>query len=231
MLQMTSRTPAMTRPQSCLLVVSMRLLLCRSDRAAATRPENRCGALVVYRHSSAAATSEPPSSRNRLRTVTGEFDALSSIRHSQSRSGAIRGRMRARGSSEDKAGATMQNVRESQQRRAGGPSWLPADDANKYSRGTLAAIVGSERYQAQRAWRPTPASAWAPATLRCSPVRRPSRSCKAFALARGGPRAASQGEPSGREARQNRAPTSVGCGFATQKTSKPRSSFTCAEAR
>ena len=40
----------------------------------------------------------------------------------------------------------MQNVREYSNDELVALVPLPADDANKYSRGTLAAIVGSERY-------------------------------------------------------------------------------------
>ena len=101
----------------------------------------------------------------------------------------------------------MQNVREYSNDELVALVPLPADDANKYSRGTLAAIVGSERY-------PGAACLAAYAGQRMG-----AGYTEVFTRARLSRRTFRPRSPA------NRAPTSSAAA-STQKTSKPRSSFT-----
>ena len=118
----------------------------------------------------------------------------------------------------------MQNVREYSNDELVALVPLPADDANKYSRGTLAAIVGSERYPGaaclaayagQRMGAGYTEVFTSPSAVPLVQGFRPSLVVR--------PRAALKANLPRSPA--NRAPTSSAAA-STQKTSKPRSSFT-----
>ena len=172
---------------------------------AATAPrntsENRCGALVVYRHSSAAARPNPQFAQpftygyGRIRRVVAD---------------STRSRAQARYAVECEHAVPRKTGRYDhaersriQQRRAGGPRAA----AGRRREQVLARHAGRHRGQRALSGRSVPGGLRRPAHGRRlhrgvhQSVGRPARA-RLSALARGAPARGSQGEPSGREARQ-----------------------------